>query len=82
METADRIRHFIMTTCRLSELDDDEDLIEAGLLNSLLLAQLLDFLETDLETEIRNEDLLAGNFRSVAAIDEVVRTNRSTDAGR
>ncbi len=82
METATRIRHFVMTTCRLSELDDDEDLIQAGLLNSLLLAQLLDFLETDLGTEIRNEDLLAENFRSVAAIDEVVRNNRLVDPSR
>lgn len=75
MENATRIRSFLMTTCRLSELDDNEDLIEAGLLTSLVLAQLLDFLETDLKIEIRNEDLLAQNFRSVAAIDEVARAN-------
>lgn len=80
-EVADRVREFIMRAARLHTLEDEENILESGLVNSLLLAQILNFVEQDLGVEVTDDDLVVDNFKSVAAITDLVRRTRG-DAAR
>jgi acyl carrier protein len=53
-------------------IENDTDLIEAGVLDSLLMVMLVDFCEGEFDSEIDLEDLTDDNFRSLNAIAEFV----------
>jgi acyl carrier protein len=61
------IRHFILSSVALSQLDDDADLFEAGIVNSLFAVQLLTFVEKTFAIEVGMDDLDIDNFKSVNA---------------
>lgn len=65
-----------MRAARLHTLEDEENILESGLVNSLLLAQILNFVEQDLGVEVTDEDLVVDNFKSVAAITDLVERTR------
>ena len=75
-EVADCVREFIVRAARLRSLQDDENILETGLVNSLLLVQILAFVEEKLGIEVGDEDLVVDNFRSVAAITALVERAR------
>lgn len=56
--------------------DLDADLIDDGLMDSLMLVDLLTFLEQEYDIEIDLEDLEIDNFRSIAAIARFVDSSR------
>ncbi|CAM3845773.1 phosphopantetheine-binding protein [Kibdelosporangium persicum] len=71
MDTKTRIRTFLNTRLP-DEVRDDEDIFEAGLVNSLFAMQLVLFVEQEFTIRIGNEDLERDNFRSVDAITGLV----------
>ena len=56
---------------------EDEDLIEGGLLDSVTLVRLVSFLEQSFSVEIRDEDVVPENFRTLATIVGLVTRRRS-----
>ncbi|OLR93048.1 phosphopantetheine-binding protein [Actinokineospora bangkokensis] len=60
-----------------ADLADDEDIFEAGLVNSLFAMQLVVFVEQEFAFRIGNDDLERDNFRSVDAITALVARNVS-----
>jgi acyl carrier protein len=76
-EVAERVREFIVRAARLRSLDDDENILETGLVNSLLLVQILTFVEEELGVEVSDEDLVVSNFQSVTAITTLVERIRN-----
>lgn len=76
-DVAERVRDFIVRAARLRSLEDNENILESGLVNSLLLVQILNFVERDLEVEVADDDLDMHNFQSVAAITAFVERARS-----
>ena len=52
----------------VDDLDRDEELLVSGLLDSLAIAQLIDYLEQRTGLDIPPQDLVADNFRSVSAM--------------
>jgi methoxymalonate biosynthesis acyl carrier protein len=71
MDTKTRIRDFLSPRWP-GELRDDDDIFEAGLVNSLFAMQLVVFVEEEFAIEVSNEDLERDNFRTVNSIATLV----------
>ena len=72
----DRVHQFVLDESGLDDIDfveDDTDLIEAGVLDSLLMVMLVDFCENEFNCEIDFDDLTDDNFRSLKAIADFVK---------
>jgi acyl carrier protein len=61
------LREFILRSVRIARLDDDEDLFESGIVNSLFAVQLMTFVEKTFGIEVASDDLEINNFRSLNA---------------
>jgi len=61
------VKGFIARASNVEELDDDVDLFETGIVNSLFAVQLMTFLEKTFAIEVGLDDLDIENFKSVNA---------------
>ncbi len=61
------------------QYDENADLIEQGVIDSMSLLRLVSFLEERYQITVQDEDLLPSNFRSLAAVEAYVK--RNLDAG-
>lgn len=59
------IKEFILSSINVQELDDNEDLFESGIVNSLFAIQLMTFLEKTFDIEVTMDDLDMENFKSI-----------------
>lgn len=67
-----RIQAFLRRSLQNYEFADDEDIFGKGLVNSLFAMQLVLFLEKEFGIEIGDDDLSLDNFRTVAAMTQLV----------
>src|SRR2546425_12223584 len=75
------VRSFILSSITIPELDDDDNLFESGLANSLFAVQLMTFIEKTFAIEVGMEDLDIENFKSLNATAAfVARKNGSRNA--
>ena len=61
------IRRFILSSTRVTRLDDDANLFESGLANSLFAVQLMTFVEKTFAVDVDMDDLDIENFKSLNA---------------
>lgn len=77
MDTRARLRSYIIDTQGWSgspaDLSDDYLLIDNGVIDSLGIFQIVEFLEQDLGVVVDDEDLIPENFASIAAIATFVQ---------
>jgi methoxymalonate biosynthesis acyl carrier protein len=66
-QVADTIRRFILSSIRMARLDDDANLFESGVANSLFAVQLMTFVEKTFAIDVDMDDLDIENFKSVNA---------------
>jgi acyl carrier protein len=66
------VRDFILGSITIPELDDDDNLFESGLANSLFAVQLMTFIEKTFAIEVGMEDLDIENFKSLNAMTALV----------
>lgn len=59
------IMAFLGRFFRCETLNGDDDIFAAGFVNSLVIVQLISFLENNFSITIEDEDLELSNFRSV-----------------
>lgn len=76
-DTAPQIRAFLARFIRNHDLADDEDIFATGHVNSLFIMQLVLFVESDLGCTVEDDDLEIANFRSIAAVDAMVKRKRA-----
>jgi acyl carrier protein len=69
---AERIRLLIREVLSVEVPDDDTDMIDAGLLDSLALVSLIAEIEHEFELELPLEDLDIDQFRSVNRIAQML----------
>jgi len=70
------VKHFISSSSNITNLDDDDNLFESGIVNSLFAVQLMTFIEKTFAIEVGMDDLDIENFKSLnAATAFVVRKN-------
>ncbi len=66
------IRSYILENINVPALDDDFDIFEAGIVNSLFAIELMTFLEKSFAIKVTMDDLDMQNFKSVNAASQFV----------
>jgi acyl carrier protein len=61
------LTNFLLSSIKIPNLNDDDNLFESGIVNSLFAVQLATFLEKTFAIEIGMDDLDIGNFKSLNA---------------
>jgi len=61
------VRRFILSSINVTHLDDDDNLFESGIVNSLFAVQLMMFIEKTFAIEVGMDDLDIENFKSLNA---------------
>jgi len=61
------VKHFISSSSNITNMDDDDNLFESGIVNSLFAVQLMTFIEKTFAIEVGMEDLDIENFKSLNA---------------
>jgi len=80
-EIRDSVRRFISSAVNITQLDDDANLFESGVVNSLFAIQLMTFIEKTFGIEVGVDDLDIENFKSLNATAAFVhRKHRSAAA--
>ena len=75
--TKETIRNFILESINIPDLNDDDNLFESGIVNSLFAVQLMTFLEKSFNLEVTMDDLSMDNFESVAATSSFVERKQN-----
>ena len=80
-DVTDRIKAFIVTELRsdlkLTNLADDEPLIDSGIVDSLGVLKIMAFLEESLGLDLASDEVNMQTFTTVAAIRDMVVRQRS-----
>jgi len=63
----DTVKRFISRSSNVTNLDDDDNLFESGIVNSLFAVQLMTFIEKTFAIEVGMDDLDIENFKSLNA---------------
>jgi len=66
------VREFILRSIALRKLDNDDNLFESGIVNSLFAVQLMMFIENAFAIEVGQDDLDIENFKSLNAMTAFV----------
>ncbi len=66
-EIRETVRDFILRSISITRLDDDDNLFESGIVNSLFAVQLMTFIEKSFAIEVGMDDLDIENFKSLNA---------------
>lgn len=78
METTERVRDFIVDGLRWDgspeQLTDDYPLIAGGVIDSLGLFRIVEFLEATYGVEIADEELLPESFETLRSIAKLVES--------
>jgi acyl carrier protein len=70
------IKRFISTSSNITNLEEDDNLFESGIVNSLFAVQLMTFIEKTFAIEVGMDDLEIENFKSLNATTAfIVRKN-------
>lgn len=70
------VKRFILSSINITHLDDDDNLFESGIVNSLFVVQFMTFIEKTFAIEVGMDDLDIENFKSINATTAfVVRKN-------
>lgn len=71
-QVRETVRRFILSAITVTGLDDDANLFESGIVNSLFAVQLMTFIEKTYAIEVGMDDLDIENFKSVNATTSFV----------
>jgi acyl carrier protein len=75
-----KIQDFLMTSkdlaIRVNSLSVDQSLIGSGLIDSLAVLDLVEFLESEFAIQLDPEDLTGENFDTIQAMARLVRERR------
>lgn len=74
--TAYIVREFLPDV-QESELDHDYDLLKNGVIDSLALLRVVDWIAVEFDVSIEDLDLAPDNFRTVGNIDALVASAKS-----
>ena len=72
-EIKETVRGFILSSGGVPDFEDDENLFESGIVNSLFAVQLMTFIESTFALQVEPDDLDIQNFKSLNAMTAFVR---------
>lgn len=76
MTVIERIRQYVTGKVAVP-IEDDSDIFELGLVDSLFGLQLVSFVEQEFAISVDGDDLDIANFCSIAALSEFVTAKRA-----
>jgi acyl carrier protein len=71
----EQIREFVQEAAQrkgVSEVTDDQSLVESGVIDSLGIFRLVAFLEESFRVRIGDEEIVGENFETIAGIERFV----------
>ena len=77
----DIVKRFISSSTSIANLDDDDNLFESGIVNSLFAVQLMTFVEKTFAIEVGMDDLDIENFKSLNATTAFVLQKNGRRSG-
>jgi acyl carrier protein len=79
--TADRITEYLTEAlCYPGQLEPDTDLLDAGLVDSLMIMDLVEHLQVTYGLHITAADLKPQNFRSATAMSQLVARKQNASS--
>lgn len=75
MDERQQIRDFLAKYIKAESIDDDMNIFESGLVDSLFAMQLVSWIESEFDITISNEQLDLQNFKSINAISNLIKSN-------
>jgi methoxymalonate biosynthesis acyl carrier protein len=72
------VKRFLLRSINIPDVQDDDDLFESGIVNSLFAVQLTTFIEKTFRIDITADDLDIDNFKSLNAATDFVLRRRAT----
>ncbi|MET0549621.1 MAG: phosphopantetheine-binding protein [Xanthomonas sp.] len=76
----DRVTEYFQRISGKPDLSRDLDVFEAGLVNSLAVIQMIEFLERNFAIKVEIDDLDRANFASIAAVCAFLEGKAVADA--
>ena len=81
MQVADTIRDFILQELAADQqelnISQSDDLVAMGVLDSMAILQLADYLEKEFGVKVSDNDMVPENFGSLERIDQFVQKKKS-----
>lgn len=80
----DAVRDFLSTTLRIADaqaIDPDTPLLQRGIIDSIELLQLVEFLERRFDIAIDETEVLPANLRSLAHMERFVAGKQAARKG-
>jgi acyl carrier protein len=81
-EFSEKIKQFIMTEVNpdlhLERIDDDEPLIESGIIDSLGVLKILAFLDESFGIDLSSGEIKLENFRDVRTICKLIEQQQAS----
>ena len=71
----EKVRAFIQQSLQLYEVEDDDNIFEAGLVHSLFAMQIIIFIEKEFGVELELDQVQLENLASIDAIAKLVETS-------
>ncbi len=68
----EKVREFLGRFFEESNVKDDDNIFELGLVNSLFAMQLVNFVEQEFDITIDNDDLDLDNFKDINSIVSLI----------
>lgn len=78
IQTNQLLQSFFVDVLLSHPIDKDQDLFEAGILNSLSAVQLVAFLEETFHFKLTSADLTMEHFRSLDSITDLIKQKVTT----
>ena len=79
METREQVREFVLSNFYVADpaaLDDDASLLEAGIVDSTGVLEIITFLENELGVTVEDAEMVPENLDAVAHITAFVEKKR------
>jgi acyl carrier protein len=75
----DHIRDFLRTELKkdVAGVSDSESLLEAGVLDSMAVVQLVGLIERDYGVVVSDDDMMPENFDTIEAVESFIRSRRA-----
>ena len=67
-----QIRGYLERVTRHTDLRDDQNIFEEGIVNSIFAVELIVFIENQFNITVENDDLSLANFQSIDALARFV----------
>ena len=73
----DKIIAFLSKFVDVSQLKDEDNIFDTGLVNSLFAVNLVSFIESEFDISIENSELDLDNFKDIHSITSLIERKQS-----